>query len=225
MKRTNERSGPALSDPAEARVEGPALNERRRARVEGFTLLEVMISIAVLSILVVGIYSALSASQSMYATGITRQEIQDRVRRALNDIQMELRQSSGGTGAAITFGTSGTGGDQSVTFCMCTGFAAGVATYGTPITITTINGDGENDNGADDNNNRMVDERKIVRTQTGRPTKVIADNVKEGSLIFTRTLTAGLVDRIRIDLTLLGVDARGRVIEATDNVTIDLRNP
>lgn len=198
---------------------------RTQKRSGGFTLLEVMISIAVLAILVVGIYSALSASQNMYATGITRQEIQDRVRRALNDIQLELRQSSGGTGAAITFGTSGTGGDQSVTFCMCTGFAAGAATYGTPITITTIVGDGETDNGVDDNNNRMVDERKIIRTQTGRPTKVIADNLKEGSLIFTRTLTAGLVDNIRVDLTLLGVDAQGKVIEASGNVTFDLRNP
>jgi len=198
---------------------------RTEKRTAGFTLLEVMISVAVLAILVVGIYSALAASQSMYATGVTRQEIQDRVRRALDAIQLELRQSSAGTGAAITFGTAGTGGDQSVTFCMCTGFAAGAATYGTPITITTIEGDGDIDNGLDDNRNKMVDERKIVRTQTGRPTKMIADNLKEGSLIFTRTLTAGLVDRIRVDLTLLGVDSQGRVIEATGNVTFDLRNP
>lgn len=196
----------------------------RTNRRTGFTLLEVMISIGVLSLLVIGIYSALAASQNLYATGVTRQEIQDRVRRALNEISIELRQGSSGTGAAITFGTAGTGGDESVTFCICTGFAAGAPTWSAPITITTIVGDDETDNGADDNRNRMTDERKIVRTQTGRPTKVLADNLKEGSLRFTRTLTGGLVDRIQVDLTLLGVDAQGKVIEASDTVTVDLRN-
>ncbi|HKS17504.1 MAG TPA: hypothetical protein VJU16_09350, partial [Planctomycetota bacterium] len=133
-------------------------------------------------------------------------------------------QGSSGLGAGITFSTAGTGGDESVTFCMCTGFTAGVPTWSTPITITTIDGDGETDNGVDDNNNRMVDERKIVRTQTGRPNKMLGDNLREGSLRFTRTLTMGLVDRIQVDLTLQGVDSAGRVIEASGNVVVDLRN-
>jgi prepilin-type N-terminal cleavage/methylation domain-containing protein len=191
----------------------------------GFTLIEIMISVAVLAILVTGLYAALSASQTVYTNGVTRQEIQDRVRRALNDISMELRQASAGTGAAITFGTAGSGGDESVTFSMCTGFTAGAATYGSPVTITTINGDSENDNGLDDNRNRMVDERKIVRTQTGVPTKMLADYLKEGTLRFTRTLTAGQVDRIQIDMTLQGVDGKGNIIEASGNVVVDLRNP
>src|SRR5688572_19004380 len=183
-----------------------------------------MISIGVLAILVVGIYSALSASQSAYTTGITRQEIQDRVRRALQDIAVELRQASGGTDRPITFATAGTGGDESVTFSMCTGFAGAAATYGAPITITTIPGDDETDNGTDDNNNRMIDERKIVRTQAGVVNKTLADHLREGSLRFTRTLTGGLVDRIQIDLTLQGVDSRGKVIEASGTVVVDLRN-
>ena len=189
----------------------------------GFTLLEIMISIAVLSILVVGIYSALSASQNMYATGVTRQEIQDRVRRALNEISLELRQGSSGLGAGITFGTAGSAGDESVTFCMCTGFAAGVPTWSAPITITTIDGDGETDNGVDDNHNRMVDERKIMRTRAGRPTKCWAI-ISGGILRFTRNLTMGLVDRIQVDLTLQGIDSQGKVIEASGSVVVDMRN-
>jgi prepilin-type N-terminal cleavage/methylation domain-containing protein len=203
---------------------GLVLSEGRKARVEGFTLIEIMISIIVLSILVVGIYSAFSATQGIYATGISRQEIQDRVRRALNAIALELRQASAGTGAAITFGTAGTAGDESVTFSMCTGFTAGAATYGSPITITSILGDDEADNGLDDNNNRLVDERKVLRTQAGVINKTLADNLQEGSLRFTRTLTAGQVDRITITLSLQGVDNRGQVIVATDSVTVDLRN-
>jgi prepilin-type N-terminal cleavage/methylation domain-containing protein len=190
----------------------------------GFTLLEVMISVAVLAIVAGGIYSALSASQSLYSTGITRQEIEDRVRRALNDISLELRQASSGLGAGITFATSGSAGDQTVTFCMCTGFTANVPTWSAPITFATVNGDGELDNGADDNSNRLVDERKLMRTQAGRPDKLIADNVREGSVRFVQTLTMGLVDRIQISLTIQGYDNQGRVIEASGSVTVDIRN-
>ncbi|HZN62743.1 MAG TPA: type II secretion system protein [Planctomycetota bacterium] len=209
---------------AARREAGPALSGRRKARVEGFTLIEIMISIAVLAILVVGIYTALSASQSLYVTGVTRQEIQERVRRALEQIALELRQGSSGLGAGISFATAGSAGDETVTFCMCTGFAASFPTWSSPITISTINGDGEADNGVDDNNNRMVDERKVVRTQTGRPDKLLADNLKEGSLRFTRTLTMGLVDRIQVDLTIQGIDSQGKIIEASGNVVVDLRN-
>ncbi len=199
------------------------MNQRRRS--DGFTLIEIMISIAVLAILVVGIYTALAASQSLYVTGVTRQTIQDRVRIALNEIALELRQASAGLGAGINFGTAGTAGDESVTYCMCTGFAAGVPTWSAPITISTIDGDGDPDNGVDDNNNRMTDERKIVRTQAGRPNKMLGDNLREGSLRFTRTLTMGMVDRIQVDLTLQGVDIQGKVIEASGTVLVDLRNP
>ena len=217
--------GLALSEARQAsRVGGLALSERRKARVEGFTLIEIMISTAVLAILIIGIYTALAASQSMYATGVTRQEIQDRVRRALNEISLELRQASSGLGAGISFGTAGTGGDETVTFCMCTGFAAGVPTWSAPITIGSIDGDDDPDNGLDDNNNRMIDERKIVRTQTGVQNKILADYLKEGSLRFTRNITLGLVDRVQVDLTLQGVDYQGRVIEASGTVILDLRN-
>ena len=200
------------------------MNTKRRSA--GFTLIEIMISVMVLGILVVGIYSVLASSQSLYVTGVTRQEIQDRVRRALNEISLDLRQASAGSGAAITFDTiTSSAGDQSVVFSICTGFAAGVPTWSAPITFSTIVGDGETDNGVDDNRNRMIDERKIVRTQAGRPTKLIADNLKEGSFRLTRFLTAGFVDRIQVDLTLLGVDSQGRVIEASGSVVVDLRNP
>ena len=197
----------------------------QRRRSNGFTLIEIMITSAVLGILVIGIYSVLAASQSLYATGITRQEIQDRVRRALNEIAIELRQSSSGSGAAITFDTlPSSAGDDSVVFCVCTGFTAGVTTWSAPITYRTIDGDDDADDGIDNNRNKMTDERKIVRIQTGRPTRVIADNVREGSLQFTRVLTAGLVDNITVALTMQGVDAQGKVIEASGTVMVDLRN-
>ncbi|HTF57174.1 MAG TPA: prepilin-type N-terminal cleavage/methylation domain-containing protein [Planctomycetota bacterium] len=195
----------------------------KNRRNKGFTLIEIMISVAVLAILVIGIYSALSATQNLYVAGVTRQTIQDRVRKALNDIALELRQANSGAAVPLTFGTAGTAGDQSVTFQMCTGFAAGAATYGTAITFTTINGDGETDNGVDDNGNHMIDERKLVRIQ-GTRTILIADFVKEGSLRFTRSPAVGAVQSIRVDLTLQGVDDKGKVLEASGTVTVDLRN-
>ena len=200
------------------------MKTRHDRRPRGFTLLEIMISVAVLAIMVVGIYSVLASSQSLYVTGVSRNEIQDRVRRALDAIALELRQGSSGLGAGITFATAGSAGDETVTFCMCTGYAAGVPTWSAPITFTTITSDGEADNGLDDNGNRRIDERKIMRTQTGRPDKMIADNLKEGSLRFTRNLTMGLVDRITVSLTLEGVDSQGKIIEASGAVTVDLRN-
>jgi prepilin-type N-terminal cleavage/methylation domain-containing protein len=190
----------------------------------GFTLIEIMISVAVLAIVAGGIYSALSASQSLYSTGITRQTLQERVRRALNEISLELRQASSGLGAGITFATTGSAGDQTVTFCMCTGFTANVPTWTTPITFATINGDDEIDNGVDDNSNRLADERKLMRTQAGRPDHVIADNVKEGSVRFVQSLTMGLVDRIQVSLTVQGYDSQGRVMEESGTVTVDIRN-
>ena len=204
---------------------GTRRNRRAPGKISGFTLIEIMISIIVLSILVIGIYSALASSQNLYVTGVTRQTIQDRVRTALEAIAAELRQGSSGSGAPVTFASSSAAGDESVTFCMCTGFAAGAATYGVPITITTIDGDGETDNGLDDNRNRMVDERKIVRRQVGRKDIMLGDYLKEGTLRFTRIVTGGLVETIRVDLTLQGVDSQGRVIEASGNVLIEMRNP
>src|SRR5688572_23334333 len=138
MKTPNGR-GLVLSERRKGRVEG--LAPRSGKREGGFTLIEIMISTIVLSILIIGIYTALAASQSMYATGVTRQTIQDRVRIALNNISLELRQASAGLGAGISFGTAGTGGDETITFCMCTGFTAGVPTWSVPITIGSIDGD------------------------------------------------------------------------------------
>jgi len=195
----------------------------RTRKNRAFTLIEIMISVAVFAILVIGIYAALSATQNLYVAGVTRQTIQDRVRKALNDIALELRQANSGAAVPLTFGTAGTGGDQSVTFQMCTGFSAGAATYGTPITYTTINGDNDADNGLDDNGNHLVDERKLVRVQ-GVRTILIADYVKEGTLRFTRSPAVGTVQTIRVDLTLQGVDDKGRVLEASGTVTVDLRN-
>jgi prepilin-type N-terminal cleavage/methylation domain-containing protein len=195
----------------------------RNRKNRAFTLIEIMISSAVLAILVIGIYAALSATQTLYVAGVTRQTIQDRVRKALNDIALELRQANSGAAVPLTFGTAGTAGDQSVTFQMCTGFAAGAATYGPAVTFTSINGDGETDNGVDENGNRMIDERKLVRIQ-GTRTTLLADYLKEGSLRFTRSPAVGTVQTIRVDLTLQGVDDKGRVLEASGTVTVDLRN-
>jgi prepilin-type N-terminal cleavage/methylation domain-containing protein len=211
-----------------------------RRTTGGFTLIEIMISVAVLAILVVGIYTALASSQTLYATGVTRQEIQDRVRRALNEIARELRQGSAGTlpptgtGVPIVFATAGSAGDENVNFRICTGFGPAVPPTVPPtppgplwsaeILFTTVAGDNELDNGLDDNRNRLVDERKLMRFQNGVPPKLLADNVKEGSVRFTPTMTAGVVDRILVTFTAQGVDSQGRVIEATDSVTVEMRN-
>jgi hypothetical protein len=63
-----------------------------------------------------------------------------------------------------------------------------------------------------------------MRTQTGRPDHVIADNVKEGSVRFVQSLTMGLVDRIQVSLTVQGYDNQGRVMEESGTVTVDIRN-
>lgn len=194
-----------------------------RRKTGGFTLLEIMISVAVLAILVVGIYAAFASSQSLYLTGVTRQEIQDRVRRALNEISLELRQANSGSIVPVTIAAVDAAGDQSITFQMCTGFTAGSPTWGTPITYSSIPTDGETDDGADDNRNRMTDERKLTRTE-GTRVRNIVDNVKEGSIRFTPTPAVGNVQTIQVDITLQGVDAQGRVIEASGTTIVDLRN-
>jgi prepilin-type N-terminal cleavage/methylation domain-containing protein len=194
------------------------MNRRR-----GFTLIEIMISVAILAILIAGIYSVMASSQNLYSAGMTRSEIQERVRRALAEVAEELRQANSGSFVPITFGTVGAPADDSVTFQTCTGFAGGVATWSAPILFTTITSDGETDNGLDDNFNKLVDERKLVRTQGAR-TRVLADNVQQGSLRFTPTTVAGLVTSVRVELTIEGVDDKGRILTATDRVTVELRN-
>ena len=192
-------------------------------RRAGFTLIEIMISVVILALLIVGIYSVMASSQNLYAAGMSRSEIQERVRRALAEIAEELRQANSGSFVPITFGTVGVPTDQTVTFQTCTGFAGGVATWGVPVTFTTIDSDGEADNGLDDNFNKLIDERKLVRIQGAR-TRVLADNLRQGSLIITPTLAAGLVTSVRVELTIEGVDDKGRILSGTDRVTVELRN-
>jgi len=197
----------------------------KRRGQDGFTLIEIMISVVILALLVLGIYQVMASSQNLYAAGMSRSEIQERVRRALAEIAEELRQANSGSFVPITFGTTAPDAptDQTVTFQTCTGFAGGVATWGPAVTFTTIASDGEAENGLDDNFNRLIDERKLVRIQGAR-TRVLADNLRQGSLTFTPALTAGLVTSVRVELTIEGVDDKGRILSGTDRVTVQLRN-
>jgi hypothetical protein len=60
---------------------------------QGYSILEMTVSMAILVIVLAGSFGALSASRSIFQTGVTLSSLQDQARKALDQISREVRQS------------------------------------------------------------------------------------------------------------------------------------
>jgi len=98
--------------------------------LKGFTLLEVLVSIAIFSVISIGIYNVLIVGQRTFYTGLGTLELQSQIRMAVSWITRELRE---GTSFSITTVDAD---DDSITFS--TPNEASIAYY---RDVSDLNGD------------------------------------------------------------------------------------
>lgn len=76
---------------------------------KGFTLVEVMVSLSILSLMIVGIYGVLNTGNVTYYKSIGLLELQQQTRQAMSAITRELREATNvsptGTSTSVTFDT------------------------------------------------------------------------------------------------------------------------
>ncbi len=134
---------------------------RRSAR--GFTLIELSISVAILALLfgAVGLFQV--RSNDATKASMTRAELETRARRTIDRVAEELT----GIGQSLAFPDPNTAfGAGTITYQRPTGVTgAGVVTWTAPSRLALELETGEVDNGLDDNQDGLVDERRLVLTR------------------------------------------------------------
>lgn len=188
---------------------------KNKKKEQGFSLLEVMIVTTILVIIVGGIFEVFSAGLNAYNTGTVLVDVQGLARRSLEKIVKEVQ------GAGID--TISQSGSTSITFQKATGYTDGSVTWGDTITIAFDYLDDENDNGVDDNGNRLVDEGKIEMTtddgEGGLTTEVIGYWLKEDGLQFS--LSGRL---LTITLEIERYEPKGELMQVRLVTTVKIKN-
>lgn len=207
----------------------------------GFTVLELMISVTVLSIVVSGVVMATRAGAGTFKTNMANGDVETKGRRVIERLTRELA-SAKITNPAPLFLING--GADTLDFQMPTGFTGGAMTWGPTMRLALELEDGELDNGVDDNNNGLIDEGRLVRITDpfGESTRVVlAHGIPE--LLEGEETAAGddngnggeeepgvwfVLDpdlrRLNVSISIQGVDADGRLIVRTTETVIGLRN-
>jgi len=186
----------------------------RLKRMAGLTLLEVMIASALLTIIVLVLFSILSSSASTYAWGTVHADLNGQARDLLDRLTRELADSS-----VSTFAPSFPKDSSTLTFRRTTGYSAGKLTYGPPITYSFVFDPGEADNGIDDNRDGRVDEGRIVRAEGGQSV-VLTRNAREGGLSFTQAFG----NTVTIRVTLERLDENRKLMTHDRQTTVQVRN-
>ena len=135
-------------------------------RTAGFTLIEMSISVVLLSIIIGGMALAVDRGRGVFRETTANHDLDSRSARTMNRILRELlgfRENSLNPNLASPNGGPVTW-SSTLDFTIAAGWAGGVV----PGTITRIAlelENGELDNGVDDNSDGLVDERAVVLIQ------------------------------------------------------------
>lgn len=208
----------------------------------GLSLTELMIALAVLSIVMGGIVTASLSGQGVYRRGIANVELESRVNRAIERIVRDL--SSANSGA---LNPPAADGDDSLEFQRPADSIDGAIVWG-PVTRYAFElMRGELDNGLDDNGNGLVDEGSLVRVEDpgganerrlvivnnvsrlleGEEPNGIDDNgnglVDEAGLAFSLEVGSG-TSALLIRLSLHAVGPNGETFWRTAQTRVALRN-
>ncbi|MFH1024847.1 MAG: prepilin-type N-terminal cleavage/methylation domain-containing protein [Planctomycetota bacterium] len=179
----------------------------------GFTLIEILVTVAVLTVVAVAVGGMLITSQNTFSMGTTLGTLQDQSRFVVDKIANELQQSG-----TSTFAPASPSGVTSLAFQKCTGYVASARTWGNAITYAFAYETGEVNDGADNNGNGLADEGIITRTE-GTQTVTVARYVREGSFMFT---LSGKV--LKVEVVLERKDAKGRLLSASASTSIQTKN-
>jgi prepilin-type N-terminal cleavage/methylation domain-containing protein len=145
-------------------------SQGRRVRA-GFTLLELVIATALLSLVLGAVGLVQMRARDASRAGMGREQVETHCRRTLDRVAEELQ----GVGHSLLFPDPSTSlGTGSITYQHPTGLSGlGVVTWDTPSSLALQLEPAETDNGIDDDGDGLVDERRLVLTQNvGAPNAV-----------------------------------------------------
>lgn len=180
---------------------------------QGFTLLELMIAIAVLAILGALVFMMLKSMSDSYSTGSLHGGLNSETRDLLDRIAAETADAG-----ITTLVPAFPNGSTTLAFRRNTGYAGGAIVFGAPITYAFVYEPGELNNGIDDNGDGRIDEGRLVRTENGDPV-ILSRDLAENGITFTQT-----GNTIRVILTIEKVDEKRQVVRYTRETTIQIRN-
>ena len=185
---------------------------RLRCRA-GFTLVEILVTVMIFTILMAAIHTVLLVGQSSWQTNSVRAELGQELRKAMEWMKDDLRQTGD---AAISGGPIDADDTDytSITFQMATGISGSAIEWGggdPDATTQFILG------GTDSNQLQ-----KIVRDDDGNvaSTTVLAQNIR--AVVFRRMSTAP--DIMEVELVAQKVTTDGRTIDLGVNFEIQMRN-
>jgi prepilin-type N-terminal cleavage/methylation domain-containing protein len=129
----------------------------------GFTLLELVIATALLSLVLGAVGLVQMRTRDASRVGMAREQVETLCRRALDRVAEELQ----GVGHSLLFPDPSTNfGTGTITYQHPTGVSnTGVVSWDEPSSLALQLEPGETDNGLDDNGNGLVDERCLVLTR------------------------------------------------------------
>ena len=195
-----------------------------RARSGGFSLIEVVIAMAIMGAVVLMVWGLLATVNKEVGNQAIHMKLEETTRRVIDDIAKEFR----GSGSTVTtdeadrlgssdpfYSASNADRFVRIRFSLPTGMNLGTKTtqpsltYDRHVTYAWIPRADDGLDDADNNKNGYVDEGQIVKieeTPSGTRTTVLADLVPERGLSFQYTNSAAAKDDVTVFLKLAAID-------------------
>ncbi|MBN1870752.1 MAG: prepilin-type N-terminal cleavage/methylation domain-containing protein [Candidatus Omnitrophica bacterium] len=171
--------------------------------LEGYTLIEVLVTVTIFAVLAGAINMVLLVGESSWQTNSVRIELRQELRKAINKMEDELRQTSP---VAITAGPTVANGSTSasITFYLPTGVSGNSITWSANTTQYKLGG---------------TDSNQLQRIEGGN-TEVIAQNIQ--SLTFSRA--AATPDIIDVSLVAQKDTIKGIPLTVNFAFGVQMRN-
>jgi prepilin-type N-terminal cleavage/methylation domain-containing protein len=185
----------------------------RRRRSEGYTLVEISIVVVLLGIVLSAILSIGVSSDRTYRTGTTAAHLEAQAETALARIVSELESARR---TSLSPDPLPGAGASSIDYVRPIGINAGIVQWSTTRRLALELESNETANGADDNKNGLVDERRLVLTEN-----VGGPNAKRYVITrWIRSLAAGEIANGADDNGNGLLDEPGFVVERFDETLV-----
>ncbi len=181
----------------------------------GLTLIEIIVSVVILLIICYVIYLIVFNASVNYTNQTRLGDIQDRARRALDEMAREMRQADL-TNTQIP--SPNHPSVPSIRFRPITGYQKDPSTgqytftWGNPVEYVYEDSD------IDADSNPATADGRIIRIENNNR-RIITDYLKPGGLVFKRS-----GDDVTIEVTFITADYRNKVLETKLRTAVTLRN-
>lgn len=138
------------------------MNTRRSTKTRGMSLVEVVLSLAMLGTFMGSLVLVLEQGSRSARMGMARQSLEGLTRRTLDRMASDL---VGAVADSLAPNPAAPYGSSSLTFQRIGAYEGGALQWGELVTFALWLDDGELDDGADNDGDGLIDERKLVMTR------------------------------------------------------------